>query len=197
MVAAHRDYPVRGSQQAGDRYDDMWRRLLAAASEQVSAVHAEATVAQTRLAELSALDWQHRTAVIDGLASYHSPALAWLLLDRSAVVAHADPWQAERLAQLSLHVVAHLCPRRHPASLRAGLVSRSWTSIADARRRLGDWNDAEKAFGAAQIALAATGDPLEEAEFCRCLSLLRRQQARAIEAEALMSRAMSLRSGFA
>ena len=106
-----------------------------------------------------------------------------LLLERSRALRYRDPDGMLRLADLALHVVERLDPRRHGDSMIADLRARAWGELGNAHRVAGDLLAAQAALGeAAAWTRSGTGDPLLAARVGDLCASLYTDQGRFAEA---------------
>jgi hypothetical protein len=118
---------------------------------------------------------------------FHSPFLLELLLEAGQQIQTRSPEQAEQLAGVAALLTGHL----HGNDVREEEVAlwraRAAALSGNARRLLGRWKQAEEAFRSTAFYLRLTWGPgLETASFCRSFGLLRWEQGRLEEAEALL-----------
>ncbi|HVT15802.1 MAG TPA: hypothetical protein VHQ90_06400 [Thermoanaerobaculia bacterium] len=144
------------------------------------------------LAELRALPPSERESMA-AVPRFRSVALAELLVAESLAAAGAAP----EPAILALRIASLLDPAEVGATQVEHLTAAAWAALADARRRAGNLLAAERAFACAARHLASDPDPLEEAAFCRLLSLFRRDRGEPSRAVAAQWRAVRLLLAFA
>lgn len=119
---------------------------------------------------------------------FHTWGLCELFLARSA--GEEDPATAGRLAGLALTGAEHLDPARHAAPVVEDLRARAWAAQGEARRRQGDFQQAEDALRQAASCLSrGTGDVLVEARLLEFEASLRREQGRTGESAGLFKQA--------
>jgi tetratricopeptide (TPR) repeat protein len=122
-----------------------------------------------------------------GEPKFHSRLLLELLFERSRAAQPLDPRRAEALASLAAELGLRLFRGDLEGEEAALLQSRAANLAGNARRLLGQPDAAESALGRSAHFLAFTwGQSLEGVSLCRYLGLLRWEQGRLDEAEALL-----------
>jgi tetratricopeptide (TPR) repeat protein len=124
---------------------------------------------------------------------FHSASLLAALLAQSQAAQPLTPERSDTLAALAGDLAIHLF-RQEPDDEESALFQAQVGNLSgNARRLLGRWEGAEIALGSAAYSLAFIAGPSwEGATFCRYLGLLRWEQGRLDEAEALLRQAARL-----
>lgn len=125
---------------------------------------------------------------------FRSAALVELFLEKSRAALPGDPERADALAMLGGVVLGKLKAEGDRAMVPVLLSRISWLA-GNARRLLGDDEQAESALASCNLALPAELHRVEHAFFLRALGLLRWEQGRSAEAAALLDFACRLFAG--
>ena len=163
-------------------YENVWVNLKARAPEHQRMARARRQTAEQLMAELFSSPpkvWQAR---IRGEARFHSQDL----LERLLEVCHgALPFEPRRAADVSKAALdlGHLLGQKAPNTAAVESLCRALCLGGHALRLLGDHRQADGLL--ARVALF-TDDPSGRAFFCRAYGLLRWDQGRTEEAEALL-----------
>jgi tetratricopeptide (TPR) repeat protein len=170
-------------------FEPMWSRLAAGAVRAAAAPGEEP--AEILLAELDALDPAERLERLEEQPRYSTLALAEAL--RREAEQAPGPAPALALAKEARAVASRLSPERYGRAVVAELLAEVWCWEADARRRLGDTEGAERAFACVEERLEGEAlDAPARATLCHRLALLFGEQARVDVALALLGRAEDL-----
>jgi len=121
-------------------------------------------------------------------SQYRNAALVEILLEKSFRAQEADPGQARDLARLAGTLAAQLPPE--DGSRVSVYAARAHYLAGNAWRLLGDHAESEIAFAAVSYYFGSSFSSLDRAFYCRALALLRWEQGRLEEAEALFLRAV-------
>ncbi len=171
-------------------YESVFDRLAERAGSATAQVEEERRKAEPLAAELLALPREERHARFDQHRRYRTFFVAWRLLERSCQM--GDAAESESLGRLAAAVAERLDGKGPSAGMEAGLAIGAWCAVGEACRRQGRLEEAEDAFVRAVPHLGKSIDPAENAEYCRWLARLRRDQRRFDEAMALLERATTL-----
>ncbi|HEX7185125.1 MAG TPA: hypothetical protein VF756_25075 [Thermoanaerobaculia bacterium] len=139
------------------------------------------------LEELLAVAPQNRTrAARQG--RFRKRALAERLLEASHGRQPAEPRESARLAGLAAAIAGQFLGTTEDAPARAVLARAGWLA-GNARRLEGDFWKAERALVHAASYLSPWHEPADRGLYCRAVGLLRWEQGRLEEAEALLRQA--------
>lgn len=174
-------------------YENAFARLAERSGGATAQVEEGRRKAEPLIAELLALPREERHARFDEHRRYRTFFVAWGLLERSWQA--EDAAEAESLGRLAAAVAERLDGNGPSPATEAGLAIGAWCAVGEACRRLGRLEAAEDAFVRAVPHLEKSIDPSENAEYCRWLARLRRDQRRFDEALALLERAATLLGG--
>jgi tetratricopeptide (TPR) repeat protein len=171
-------------------YDGPFERCRAAVAGKMVEVESEQAAARERARELLALRPDERVdRVREEPARFAGPTLAALLLDEARGHLPGRPRDAHAVAALAQAILQHASPTPYVSELYA----RSLTHQANALRAQGELRLADQLFQAARFLLKTQGggDGLVSAELDHMEGVLRRDQRRFQEAEALLERAVA------
>lgn len=136
------------------------------------------------LAELERLPSARWIAVIEAERRFHTWGFCELLLDRV---------DSEVCARLAVLVASRVDVAIHPVAFTEELRSRTWSGLAELRRKAGDLQGAEESMKQAEShMLRGSGDRLERARLLERKAALRHAQEKPEEAARLLSRAILL-----
>jgi tetratricopeptide (TPR) repeat protein len=173
-------------------YRRIWPRLVAEFHAVAAIAEAEQAAVGRLLAELLAKPHRDQAVLIEQNQELQTFPLAAALLERSHDLTPHDPYEGERLAALVLRIADRLDRGGTVEMLVSELRARAWSLAGDARRRRGELNEAELAFRRAGRFLSPSSDLLERAGFCALLAMLRQDQGRLDECQALREHAAAL-----
>jgi tetratricopeptide (TPR) repeat protein len=171
-------------------YERAFARMAERVSGATARVEEERRLAEPLVAELLALPRGERHARFDEEPRFRTFFVAWKLLERSWQV--EDATEAESLGRLAAAIAERLDGTGPGAGIEAGLAIGAWCRVGEACRRLGRLEAAEDALVRAVPHLEKSSDAAENAEYCRWIARLRRDQRRFDEAAALLERAATL-----
>ncbi|HEX7185165.1 MAG TPA: hypothetical protein VF756_25290 [Thermoanaerobaculia bacterium] len=155
--------------------------------ELIGELEGERAQAEQLLEELLAVAPQNRSrAVWQG--RFRKRSLAERLLEESHRRQEAEPRESARLAHLAAAIAGRFLGTAEDAPARAILV---WAGClaGNAWRLEGRFLKAERALGRAASYLSPWHEPREQGLYCRAVGLLRWEQGRLAEAEALLRQA--------
>ena len=171
-------------------YESVFARMTERVGSAAAQVEEGRRKAEPLVAELLALPREERQARFDQQRRYRTFFVAWTLLERSCQM--EDAAESESLGRLAAAAAEKLDGNGLTAGTETGLAIGAWCAVGEACRRLGRLDAAEDAFVHAVGPLEKSVDPAENAEYCRRLARLRRDQRRFDEAMALFERAATL-----
>jgi len=168
-----------------NRYHHVWANLKARAPEHQRVARARRQTAEQLMAELFSSPpkvWQAR---IRGEARFHSQDLLERLLEVCHGALPFEPHRAAEVSKVALDL-GHLLGQKAPNTAAVESLCRALCLGGHALRLLGDHRQADGLL--ARVALF-TDDPSGRAFFCRAYGLLRWDEGRTEEAEALLQHA--------
>jgi tetratricopeptide (TPR) repeat protein len=171
-------------------YESVFARMAERVGSAAAQLEEGQRKAEPLVAELLALPREERQARFEQHRRYRTFFVAWKLLERSCQM--EDAAESESLGRLAAAVAEKLDGNGLSAGMETGLAIGAWCAVGEACRRLGRLEAAEDAFVRAVRPLERSIDPAENAEYCRGLARLRRDQRRFDEAMALFERAAAL-----
>lgn len=173
-------------------FEPMWRRLAERAESAAASHREEQRQTETLLREeLESLAPDARLLRLEGEARFWTLALAQTL--RKEAEQAQDPASALALAKQARAVAIRLSAARYGRPVVAELLAQCWCSEAEAHRRLGDGDGAERALARAEDCLE--DEPLDapaRATYCHRLALLAADRGQVDTALALLGRAADL-----
>lgn len=163
--------------------------LLQTLEQRRDAFDRERALAPSQIAEiLGCLSSERRRRVSDH-ERFHTAAFVMRILEEGRGRLEEDPFVGLELLEIGRETAERLEPERYGESVLRDLRARAWAYLGDAHRRCGDLAAAESAFLEAEVLLADTGDPLEEARFFRLKAALLRDQRSFRDSQRLQERA--------
>jgi tetratricopeptide (TPR) repeat protein len=145
--------------------------------------------AEALLTDLWSVPAGERCRALREDSRFHSVDLLELLLERSEAAQERNPEEAIALAGLASALAGGLGHRETGDEEPALSLARAAIVCGNAWRLLGQRAEAEEALARAAHFLVFTDEPVESAWLCRALGLLRWEQGRLPEAEALLRQA--------
>jgi tetratricopeptide (TPR) repeat protein len=181
---------------SGARPPGLVERSLHRHQTEIAAHHrqiaAERLAAGDRWREIAPHPHERRRRKVAAEPRYHSWGFFELLVERARLAGLDDPQRAEELLRLALDVADRLDPKIYGRGANEAARTRAWSWLANAWRLLGDFRQAELAFQTAELYLAQSLDPLDEALLLELEAPLRRGQRRFAEALALLDEAIAI-----
>lgn len=172
-------------------YGTLWRDL----GEVLPALMREASERRGEierlLKDLLSPSPEYWTKALSEDTRFHSVLVLEALLDKAREAQPSSPARSDALAGLAADLAAHLYKGDFEEEQESALLQAKVFNLSgNARRLLGNWNGAETALGGAAYSLAFTAEQSwEGSTLCRYLGLLRWEQGRLDEAEALLRQA--------
>jgi hypothetical protein len=173
-----------------EAYEEIFRRSAEGVRETQKRLLRERKHGQAQWAILARHPQTRRLMMIRNDRRLHNWGLFQILLERSRGLAAHDGTAAAAMAELALAVARCLDPEIHGEERPADFEAAALIALADAKRRLGERQDAWEACEAARESLEeGTGDPLERAELEILKARLLRDFSGGQEAERSLRRA--------
>ncbi len=187
--------PSAGSPE--EDYRGLIRRLLDSQREEVAAIRdglaAERAAAPGLWREIAPEPQERRRQRVLDEPRFQTWGFFELLIDRAYAAIQEDARVAEDLLRLAAGVAGRLSAAGYGPGAEETAQARAWTWLANILRVLGDFQQAEAAFLAAEGHLSRGWlDPLDEALLLELKGALRRGQRRFAEAVELLDAAIAI-----
>ena len=145
------------------------------------------------LERFEAIPRAERLARVRADRELHSCPLCQRLIETSHDLVHAEISRAEELAEIAIALSQELDTCRYGAELVNDVKARAWGGLAEVLRGQDDLRAADGALAVAESLLAiGTGDAFEDARLLEIRALLRRDQRRSEEAQALLDEVVAI-----